>query len=143
MVQHRPMWTTEPLIPKPERLSPMAGFKRIFGKEAMVQFLKGLFKMGIVGAAVWWVIDSEHDRGDALARMDVTQILPAIMTLSMKLIGTVMAVFAIVAAGDFLYQRFTWHQRLRMTKEELKQEFKEQEAPRRSSRSASRSRRSV
>ncbi|MGL4495085.1 MAG: flagellar biosynthesis protein FlhB [Beijerinckiaceae bacterium] len=127
MIQNKPLWTTEPLTPKADRLSPLAGFKRVFGKQALVQFLKGLFKIGIVGAAVWWVIDSEHDRGDALARMDVTQILPATQILSMKLIGTVMAVFAFVAAGDYFYQRVTWHQRLRMTKEELKQEFKEQE----------------
>lgn len=127
MVQHRPLWTTEPLTPKFERLSPMSGFKRVFGKQAFVQFLKGLFKLCIVGIAVWVVIDSEKDRGDSLARMDVTQIMPSMHILALKLIGSVMAVFAFLAAGDYMYQRFSWHKKLRMTKEELKQEYKEQE----------------
>ncbi|MGL4323946.1 MAG: flagellar biosynthesis protein FlhB [Beijerinckiaceae bacterium] len=127
MVQHQPLWTTEPLTPKGDRISPLAGFKRVFGKQAFVQFLKGLFKLAIVGVAVWVVLDSERDRADALARMDVVQIMPAMQTLALKLIGTVMAVFAFLAGGDYLYQRVTWHKRLRMTKEELKQEYKEQE----------------
>ena len=46
LVQHRPLFTTEPLAPKFSRLSPLAGFKRVFGKEAFVQFLKGLLKLG-------------------------------------------------------------------------------------------------
>lgn len=127
LVQHRPLWTTEPLTPKMERISPIAGFKRVFGKQAFLQFLKGLAKLAIVGIAVWVVIDSEKDRGDALARMDVTQIAPAMQILAIKLIGVVMTVFAFLAAGDYLYQRVTWHNKLRMTKEELKQEYKEQE----------------
>ncbi len=127
LVQHRPLWTVEPLAPKFNRVSPMAGAKRIFGKEAFVQFFKGLFKIGLVGIVVWLVIAGEHDRGDAMARMDVVSLLPATQALVLKVLGSVLAVFAALAGADFLYQRFTWMKRQRMTKQEMKQEFKEQE----------------
>ncbi len=50
-----------------------------------------------------------------------------IWSLTLKLLAGVLAIFAFVAAADILYQRFTWRQRLKMTREELKQEFKETE----------------
>ncbi|MET0606333.1 MAG: flagellar type III secretion system protein FlhB, partial [Beijerinckiaceae bacterium] len=121
------LWTFEPLTPKANRISPQAGAKRIFGREAFIQFAKGLFKITLVGVVVWTVIDGEHDRAEALARMDVASLLPAAQTLILKVLGSVIAVFAVFAAADFLFQRFAWLKRQRMTKPELKQEFKEQE----------------
>jgi flagellar biosynthetic protein FlhB len=127
MIQHRPLWTLDPLTPKANRVSPMAGAKRIFGREALTQFAKGLAKILLVGTVVWVVIDGEHDRADALTRMDVGALMPAAQSLTLKLLTSVIAVFAVVAVLDVLYQRFMWMKRLRMTREELKQEFKEQE----------------
>lgn len=127
LIQHRPLWTTEPLAPKANRISPLSGAKRIFGREALVQFLKGLAKISLIGIVVWIVINGEHDRADSMARMEVGALLPAAQSLTMKLLGSVLAVFAAIAALDFFYQRISWMKRLRMTKQELKQEFKEQE----------------
>ncbi|MBN9061621.1 MAG: flagellar biosynthesis protein FlhB [Rhizobiales bacterium] len=127
LMQHRPLWTVEPLAPKLNRISPLSGAKRIFGRESLIQFLKGLAKISLVGTVVWLIVNGEHDRADAMTRMDVAALLPAVQTLTLKLLGGVLAVFAAIAAADFLYQRFSWLKRLRMTKQELKQEFKEQE----------------
>ncbi len=44
LIMHKPLWTTEPMMPKFNRISPMAGFKRVFGKEALIQFVKSLLK---------------------------------------------------------------------------------------------------
>ena len=127
LAQHRPLWTLEPLAPKANRISPMNGAKRIFGREALVQFVKGLAKIALIGVVVWIVIYNEHDRGDSMARMDVVALLPTTQSMTLRLLGSVLAVFAVIAAADFLYQRLAWMKRLRMTKQELKQEFKEQE----------------
>jgi flagellar biosynthetic protein FlhB len=124
---HRPIWTTEPMMPKLNRISPMAGFKRIFGKEALVQFVKSLLKFTIVGALLFFVLWPERNRLGTLVQLDPALMMGAIWSLSLKLLGGVLVVFAFVAAADILYQRFTWRQRLRMTREELKQEFKETE----------------
>ena len=59
--QHRPLWTFEPLTPKFNRISPMSGAKRIYGKEAWVQFLKGLLKIAIAGGVASTVLWNERD----------------------------------------------------------------------------------
>lgn len=127
MVQHRPLWTYEPLIPKFNRISPKAGAKRMFGKEAMVNFVKGLTKILLVGIIVSVVLWRERDRFDAFARLDVAAILPAVLALSIKLMGSVLAIYAFVAIGDFVYQKMSWYKRQRMTKQELKDEYKNTE----------------
>jgi flagellar biosynthetic protein FlhB len=126
-LQHRPLWTLKPMTPQLSRISPLAGFKRLFGMEAIVQFTKGLVKIGIVGAVATAILWSERDRLDGLARLDVSAILHATNALSIELLGGVLAIFFFVAVGDAIYQRFAWIKRQRMTRRELKDEYKESE----------------
>jgi flagellar biosynthetic protein FlhB len=127
MLQHRPLWTFDPLMPKFDRINPLSGFKRLFGKEAWVNFAKGLAKTGLIGAVVWYTLWNEHDRMETFAEMDVAALMPATLSLAIKLMGAVLALFAIVAIGDFVWQRFSWYQRQKMTKQEMKEEFKNSE----------------
>lgn len=127
LLMHRPLWTIEPIMPKLNRISPMAGFKRIFGREAFVQFFKSLVKFLIIAVVMYFVLRGEGSRLDALVRMDPIKMIDASWVLTLKLLGAVLAVYAFVAALDVLYQRFSWRQRLKMTREEMKQEFKETE----------------
>jgi flagellar biosynthesis protein FlhB len=126
-IQHRPLWSGEPLRPQLSRLSPLSGAKRVFGREALVQFLKGLLKITIVGAVAGAVLWAERDRLDALARLDPGALLGATFALAMKLLGGVLAIYAFVAVGDAVYQRLAWLKRQRMTQREIKEEYKETE----------------
>jgi flagellar biosynthetic protein FlhB len=126
-VQHRPLWSATPMKPQLSRISPSSGAKRVFGREAFVQFVKGLLKILIVGAVAGAVLWAERDRLDGLARIEPSAVLPATLALALKLLGGVLAVYAFLAAGDAVYQRLAWHRRQRMTKRELKEEYKEQE----------------
>ncbi|MCU0818506.1 MAG: flagellar biosynthesis protein FlhB [Beijerinckiaceae bacterium] len=127
LIMHKPLWTTEPMMPKFNRISPMAGFKRLFGKEALVQFVKSLLKFVIVGSLLFYVLWPERQRLGTLVQLEPAHMLGVIWSLTLKLLAGVLAIYAFVAAADILYQRFTWRQRLKMTREELKQEFKETE----------------
>ena len=127
LAQHRIVLSTEGLTPKLSRLSPLSGLARVFGREALVNFIKGLFKIGVVGAVVWIVMRGERDRLDAITRSEVSSLLPITMAVLLKVFGYVLAVYAFIAMGDFLYQRYTWHQRQRMSRQELKDEYKETE----------------
>ena len=127
LVQHAPLWTFEPLMPQLQRISPTSGFKRIFGREALAQFVKGLVKIGAIGASIVIVLWGERDRLEVAAQLDPAALLPATRELVLKLFATVLAVLAFLAVGDYLYQRLTWLQRQRMSKRELKEEFKETE----------------
>jgi flagellar biosynthetic protein FlhB len=127
MSQGRLIWTSEPLTPKFSKISPLAGFKRIFGKEAWVQFTKGLLKITIVGALCVYVLWSEHDRLESMARVDTLIMLPVMQAMAIKLLIGVLALFSVVAGVDYIYQRMTWLKRNRMTIKEMKEEFKESE----------------
>jgi flagellar biosynthetic protein FlhB len=126
-MQHRPLWTLQPLTPQFSRISPLAGVKRVFGKEAFVGFAKGLLKILIVGAVAALVLWAERDRLEGLARMPAGATLAAVLRLSLKLLGGILAAYAFLAAGDAVYQRLSWLQRQRMSKRELKEEYKETE----------------
>ena len=126
-MQHRPLWTLQPLTPQFSRISPLAGVKRVFGKEAFVGFAKGLLKILIVGGVATLVLWAERDRLEGLARMQAGATLAAVLHLSLKLLGGVLAAYAFLAAGDAVYQRLSWLQRQRMSKRELKEEYKETE----------------
>jgi flagellar biosynthetic protein FlhB len=126
-LQHRPLWTLQPLKPQFSRISPSSGLKRIFGKEAWVQFLKGLVKILIVGAVATTVLWNERDRLEGLAQLQPAALLPMLFALSLKLMGGTLAVYAFVAVGDGVYQRLSWLRRQRMSKRELKEEYKETE----------------
>lgn len=127
VIQHRFLWTTEPLAPKASRISILAGAKRIFSKHSLVQFAKGIIKLGIVGAVIVAVVWPEIDRIGLLIQGDFLMILPVTLTLSLRLLMGVVAVMAIVAALDWLWTRHTWYERLRMTVHEIREEYKESE----------------
>lgn len=127
LVQHKPTWTFEPMSPKLSKLSPMQGFKRIFGKEALANFVKGMVKIGVVGAVLAVTLWAEHDRVESFVTMDLNALLPATLSILLKMMIGVVVIYFFVGVGDYAYMRFTWMQRQRMTREEMKQEYKDTE----------------
>lgn len=127
MIQHRLVWSSESLAPKFSKISPMAGAKRLFGKQAAANFLKGLFKLialGIVMVAVLW---PERHRLDAMIRFDPMALLGVTTTLTLQLMGAVVAMLALVAIADFFFQYRTWYEKQKMSLQEVKEEYKQSE----------------
>lgn len=127
MIQHRMVFSASQLEPKLDRLSPLAGFKRLFGMEAIVQFLKGLVKLGVLSAVIVAVIMGEQHRLEDLVRLDLAAALPVTLTLILKMMGAVLAIYFFLAVADYAYQYFRWMKRQRMTLKEVKDEYKETE----------------
>jgi flagellar biosynthesis protein FlhB len=127
MIQHRLVWSAEQLKPKLSKISPMQGAKRLFSTFALVNFVKGLAKLALVGALMVWVLWPERHRLDALVLVDATALIALAKALSVKLLGAVVAVLALVAAGDYLFQYRQWFQRQKMSIREIKEEFKNTE----------------
>ncbi|UTD28507.1 flagellar biosynthesis protein FlhB [Bradyrhizobium sp. WD16] len=127
LVQHRLVWSAEPLVPKFSKLSPMSGAKRLFGKQAMANFVKGIVKIVALGAVMIAVLWPERHRIDAMVRLDPAVLLPAAKSLSMQLIGAVVAMLAAVAAADYLFQYRQWFERQKMSLQEVKEEYKQME----------------
>jgi flagellar biosynthetic protein FlhB len=124
-IQHRLVLSGEGLKPKFSKISPMAGFKRIFGKDAFVNFLKGLAKITVVGTVMFAVLWPKRAVIDSLVRMDVEMLLPHSLDILMSVLIAVVAIMAVVAIGDYVYQYQRWYQRQRMSLQELKEEFKQ------------------
>ncbi len=127
IIQHPPLWTTEPLTPKFSKVSPIAGFGRIFSKQSLVTFLKGLMKIGIVGAVLVTVVLPERDRVALTVQMDVAALGAFLLDEAITVFIATVSVLAALAAADYVYQRHTWHQKLKMSVRELKDEYKQQE----------------
>ena len=113
--------------PKLSKISPIGGAKRLFGKQAWANLLKGIFKVVAIGAVMTMVFWPERHRLDAMVRMDLMSIVTASKTLSLQLLGTVVAMLAVVAIADYLFQYRTWFERQKMSLQEIKEEFKQTE----------------
>ncbi|NVO12727.1 MAG: flagellar biosynthesis protein FlhB [Rhodoplanes sp.] len=127
VIQHRLVWSTESLSPKFSKVSPMAGFKRLFSKQALANFIKGLLKLTLVGTVLAMQLWPERDRLEALVSTDPAAILPLSLALTLNLLGTVVAILFVIAAADYLFQYRQWYERQKMTLKEIKDEFKETE----------------
>jgi flagellar biosynthetic protein FlhB len=114
-------------MPSLSKISPIAGFKRLFGQAAWVNFAKGLAKLTIVGAVMGAILWPQHDVVVAMVNADVAAMTPMIFGLTVKLLAAALAILAFVALGDWLYQRHAWYERQKMTVQELKEEFKQSE----------------
>jgi flagellar biosynthesis protein FlhB len=127
MVQHRLVWSAESLKPKFSKISPGAGAKRIFGKQAAANFAKGLFKVIALGAVMTAILWPERLRLEAFVHLDPAALLGATTGMTVHLMGAVVAMLAVVAIADYLFQYRQWFERQKMSLQEMKQEFKQSE----------------
>ena len=127
MIQHQLVWSGEQLKPKFSKISPAAGFKRLFGKQAVANFLKGLFKLIALGVVMVMVLWPDRMRMESFLRIDPAELLPAITGMTVHLLAAVVAILAAVAIADYFFQYRTWYERHKMSLQEMKEEFKQSE----------------
>lgn len=119
--------TSEPLMPQLSRLSPMAGIGRIFSKKSLVELIKNLLKVGVVAYVSFVAVYPELGGVRQLPNKNLDAILMFLLMLATRLaIGVAVAMF-LIALTDLLYQRFAYIKSLRMTRQEVKDEYKQSE----------------
>ena len=127
MIQHRLVWSLQVLTPKLNKISPLAGLKRLFSKQALANFAKGLVKLALIGTVMTALLWPERSRLDTLVTIDPAAILPLTKNLALGVMGSVVAILAIIAAADYLFQYRQWFERQKMSLQEIKDEFKQTE----------------
>jgi flagellar biosynthesis protein FlhB len=127
VIQHRLVWSTDGLTPKFSKVSPAAGFKRLFSKQALANFIKGLIKLTVVGVVLFVVVWPERHRLEGLVSTDADTMLLLTRSMSAKVFGAVVAILAVIAAADYVFQYRSWHERQKMSLREIKDEHKESE----------------
>ncbi|SLN76827.1 flagellar biosynthesis protein FlhB [Oceanibacterium hippocampi] len=127
VIQHRPFVSLERIKPKFSKISLIEGIKRQFSLKALVEFLKGLGKLTLVGAVAVTLIWPQMDRLPLIVSYDPSDILELVQRLSLLMLSGVAAVMAVIAGLDFLYQRYSHIKGLKMSRQEIKDEYKDAE----------------
>ncbi len=121
------IWTVEPLAPKASKIDPIQGARRILSRRSLVELGKALVKIVIVGWAAFSTMKSEFDHLIPLMYQEDVQIFAALGRASLKVMIRCCWVIALLACLDYMYQKWEYSQKLKMTKQEVKDEFKQTE----------------
>ncbi len=124
-VKWRP--TTKPLQPKFNKLSPLKGFKRLFSANAFVELIKSLAKIGLVVYMVYSYLKDRIGQIFILYDLAINQAIGLIGEVVVDLGIRIAAVYMVIALLDFAYQKWKFNEDMKMTKQEVKDEFKNQE----------------
>jgi flagellar biosynthetic protein FlhB len=127
MVQHRIVFSLESIKPKWEKVSIMKGWGRLFSMRSLVEMLKGIIKIIIVGWVAYLSVNAKIGFLNPLVAYDMHNAVRFMDSIILNMLVAVCVAMAFIALFDYLYQRHEYMKNLRMSRQEIKEEFKEQE----------------
>jgi len=127
MFQTRGLFSSKGFAFKAERISMLKGFKRMFSMRAFVELLKSILKIAILLYVIYTILKNEIFVLPQMMDMSFNGALSKTGTIIMQIITKAGAIFVAVAAADYLYQWKEYEKNLRMTKQEVKDEYKQTE----------------
>jgi len=123
-----PLLVFGPLTPKFSKLNPMSGLKNMFfSMPAYVELLKAVVKVTVVGVIFWIGIKAELRNVLMFSTQPPNVAAQQTISIAGKALTRTVVFFLFIGALDFIYQRWQFNKKQRMSKEEIKQEYKEQE----------------
>ena len=126
-IQTGPIFTFDPVKPDISKISISSGFDRLFSLRAVMELVKGLVKLVIVGAAGVFVLMPYFAGIEHFVGQDLAAAMFDLRALFLKMMVAVLSVLFLVAALDYLYQRQDFLSKMRMSKQEIREEFKQTE----------------
>lgn len=125
--QTKLLFSTDALKPKFSRLSPLQGFKRLFSSKSLVEVLKGIIKISIL---IWIMYDffiGQLINFERTLKLDLISSTAFVLDCVMKLVMKVSIAFVAISAFDYFYQWWDYEKQLKMSKQEVKEEYKQTE----------------
>lgn len=119
--------TAKPLQPKFSKLNPISGFKRIFSKDKLVELLKAIVKVGLIGYLAYSSLKNEFALLFTLFDLELKAAVGIIGNVAINLGIKISAVYIVIGFIDFGYQKWKFSEDMKMTKQEVKDEFKNAE----------------
>lgn len=119
--------TTKTLMPKFSKMNPISGFKKIFSGNAIVELIKSIAKIFIIAYVTYSYL---KDKWEQIYLLYDMELMPAVMLIGETVVDLgirIAVVYMILAMADFAYQKYKFHKDMKMTKQELKEEYKNQE----------------
>src|SRR3989338_4450507 len=121
------LFTLEPLMPKFEKISPISGIKQLFSAKRLVEVLKQIVKFTMVSMVVYYAFKEAVPNLVNLQRLDLYTALHIVYLILKDICLKVAILFLVIAIADFFWQRHSFNKSMKMTKYEVKQEYKESE----------------
>ncbi len=127
MVQHKPVFALEKIKPHWNKLSPLTGVKRLFSINSIVEFLKSIAKLLIIGTVMTILLAPEWDRLESLVSYDPGSLMELIAVLVFRILVGVIVILGFIAGADYAFQKAQNKKKQRMTKQEVREEHKQLE----------------
>lgn len=120
-------FSTEALMPKAEKFNPVNNIKRVFGLDSVVNLAKSLLKLIFIGVAAYGILSPVIENAPALVHAPLSTVITKLGQTLYDLAFRCGLVFLLLACADYGYAWYKHEKSLRMTKQEIRDEYKEQE----------------
>lgn len=127
VLQHKPVFTAEKLMPKLDKISPIKGAKKIFSMKQVVELVKTILKFSAIAAIAFAIVWPEKEVMESLISSPPITVLDVMSEIVIELLVAVIAMMLVISVADYSYQKYNHIQDLRMTKQEVKDEHKQLE----------------
>jgi flagellar biosynthesis protein FlhB len=127
VLQNAPRIAFEQIKPQLSRISLQQGFRRIFGLQGQIEFAKALFKFASISIVVLVIMRAEQTSTMNAMFSDPVAIPEMLLRLAMRLVSTISIATIVLVAADLVWARVQWRRELRMTRQEVKDEYKQSE----------------
>lgn len=127
LIQYGLLFSTDSIIPDIKKINPIEGAKKIFSTKSLIDFIKSIVKVALLSALVWITLQENIKTLVLLANCGTTCIPPVIGSMLLQLTLMSAVGFLIISAADYYLERYQHLKQLRMTKDEVKREYKEME----------------
>ncbi len=121
------LWAPKRMKPDLSKINPLEGFKKFVSLRILVDLFKNLGKLVVVGTVGYYTIVDEWDTLPLLVDMDLATALKTIITICLKIFLRCLVAMVVLAILDWAYQKYDFEKNLKMTKQEVKDEFKQSE----------------
>lgn len=121
------LFAPEAIKPQASRISPLKGFQRLFSMRSIVEFVKGLFKLVVISAVAYFVLTPFFSGIDHFVQSPLNLMISDLISLIARLLVGVLFILFLVAGLDVFYQRYEHNQNLKMSRQEIKDEYKQTE----------------
>lgn len=119
--------STKPMEPKMSKFNPINGFKRIFSKDSLFELLKSIVKVGVIAYVAYTNIVDEADNLFILYEIDLKQAIVLVGNIILDFGIEISIIFIVIGFADYIYQKWKFGEDMKMTKQEVKDEYKNTE----------------
>lgn len=124
LVQVRPLFTVQAVFPKLDKLNPLNGFKRLFSMRSIIEVVKALIKMSVIGVCGYSIISNHLQEIMGLGAVEVPVAWGVIVSVAGEIAKWACVAFFIIGMIDWRYQAWEFEKQLRMSKQDIKDERK-------------------